>query len=215
MQTLLTPQLSAPSINIHKLIGAMTIAAVITFSTFVLMDMLISNDEITRVPTTESTVIDLYPDFEDEPVITKKKVLPKPKVKPKPEPIPKMVETTPQQNLNPGLYVSSFEGPTINTGISPSLGMDDGMARPIVRVEPKYPPAAARDGKEGWVKLSFSISTQGTVNNIQVVDAEPKRVFNQAAKRALAKWKYKPNMEQGKPQQQDGMVVMLDFKLES
>ncbi|MEP1384504.1 MAG: TonB family protein [Paraglaciecola sp.] len=215
MQILTPFHTPAPKFNISKLVGTFTLAAVITFATFAVMHRLISNDEITRIPTTESTVIDLYPDFEDEPVITKKKVLPEPKVKPKPEPIPKMVETTPQQNLNPGLYVSSFEGPTINTGISPSLGMDDGMARPIVRVEPKYPPAAARDGKEGWVKLSFSISTQGTVNNIQVVDAEPKRVFNQAAKRALAKWKYKPNMEQGKPQQQDGMVVMLDFKLGS
>ncbi|MEP2601976.1 MAG: energy transducer TonB, partial [Paraglaciecola sp.] len=146
MQTLLTPQLSAPSINIHKLIGAMTIAAVITFSTFVLMDMLISNDEITRAPETESTPINLNYNFDEEPLINKPKVLPKPKVKPKPEPIPKIVETLPQQNLNPGLYVSAFEGPTINTSITPNLGMDDGVARPIVRVEPKYPATAARDG---------------------------------------------------------------------
>lgn len=215
MQTLLTPQLSAPSINIQKLIGAITIAAAITFSTFVLMDMLISNDEITRATATQSTPINLNYNFDEEPLIIKPKVLPKPKVKPKPEPIPRVIESTPQQNLNPSLYVSTFEGPTINTGISPNLGMDDGVARPIVRVEPKYPATAARDGKEGWVKLSFSINTQGAVNNIKVVDAEPKRVFEQAARRALAKWKYKPNIVQGTPQPQDDMVVMLDFKLGS
>ena len=216
MQANVTPQYySAPTFNIQKLIGAIALAAAITFSTFAVMDMLISNDEITRAPVLESTPINLNHNFDDEPVITKPQILPKPKVKPKPEPIPKIVETISQQNLNPGLYVNTFEGPKISTGISPNLGMDDGTARPIVRVEPKYPAAAARDGKEGWVKLSFSISTQGTVANIKVVESDPKRVFDQAARRALAKWKYKPNMVQGKPQPQDGMVVMLDFKLDS
>lgn len=216
MQAHVTPQYySAPTFNIQKLIGAIALAAAITFSTFAVMDMLISNDEITRLPEIKSTPITLNYNFDDEPVITKPKVLPKPKVKPKPEPIPKIVEATPLQNLNPGLYVSRFEGPAISTNISPNLGMDDGSARPIVRVEPKYPASAARDGKEGWVKLSFSISTQGTVDNIEVLDSEPRRIFDQAARRALAKWKYKPNMVQGTPQPQDGMVVMLDFKLDS
>ncbi|MEP2651910.1 MAG: energy transducer TonB [Paraglaciecola sp.] len=215
MQTFASFHPSSSKVKLPKLTATIVLAAGITFATFVVMNILISNNNITRTPVTETTTINLNYNFDEEPLVTKPRELPKPKVKPKPEPIPKVVETITQQNLNPGLYVSNFEGPAISTTISPSLGMDDGTARPIVRVEPKYPPAAARDGKEGWVKLSFSISTQGRVNNINVIESEPRRVFDQAARRALAKWKYKPNMVEGKPQAQDGMVVMLDFKLDS
>jgi protein TonB len=119
----------------------------------------------------------------------------------------------PKNGLDPTLYVSNFNGPIIKQNITPNFGTEDGDARPIVRVEPKYPIVAAQEGLEGWVHLSFSITSSGTVSKIQVIEAQPKRVFNQAAKRALAKWKYKPNIFAGKAQVQDGMMVMLDFKL--
>ncbi|MFT2090342.1 energy transducer TonB [Paraglaciecola sp. 2405UD69-4] len=215
MQTIASFHPSQSKVELPKLTAAIALAAGLTFGTFAVMHLLISNDEITRPPETKTTIVNLNHNFDDEPITTKPRELPKPKVKPKPEPIPKVVETITQQNLNPGLYVNTFKGPTINTAITPNLGMDNGAARPIVRVEPKYPAAAARDGKEGWVRLSFSITSQGTVDNISVLDSEPRRVFDQAARRALAKWKYKPNMVQGKPQAQDGMEVMLDFKLDS
>ena len=90
----------------------------------------------------------------------------------------------------------------------------DGDATPIVRIEPKYPVQAARDGKEGWVKLSFTINEVGGVEDIEVMDAEPKRIFDREARRALDKWKYKPKIEDGKPIKQFGLIVQLDFKLD-
>jgi protein TonB len=89
----------------------------------------------------------------------------------------------------------------------------DGDATPIVRIEPQYPIAAARDGKEGWVQLSFSIDELGGVVDIEVIDAEPKRLFDREAKRALSKWKYKSKIVDGKPIKQTGLQVQLDFKL--
>ena len=88
------------------------------------------------------------------------------------------------------------------------------MVMPIVRIEPKSPAQAARDGKEGWVKLSFTINEVGGVEDVDVIDADPKRVFDREAKRALRKWKYKPKVEDGKPMKQPGMKVQLDFKLD-
>ena len=78
---------------------------------------------------------------------------------------------------------------------------------------PKYPTQAARDGKEGWVQLSFTIDELGGVTDVEVIDAEPKRIFDREAKRALRKWKYRPKIIDGKPQKQPGLQVQLDFKL--
>jgi protein TonB len=90
----------------------------------------------------------------------------------------------------------------------------DGDATPIVRIEPKYPAQAARDGREGWVQLSFTIDELGGVTDIKVLAAEPKRLFDREAKRALRKWKYRPKVVDGKPQRQSGMQVQLEFNLD-
>lgn len=90
----------------------------------------------------------------------------------------------------------------------------DGDATPIVRIEPQYPIAAARDGKEGWVQLSFTINKLGGVEDVKVIKSKPKRVFDKEARRALKKWKYKPRIIDGKAQRVPGQTVQLDFSLE-
>jgi protein TonB len=51
------------------------------------------------------------------------------------------------------------------------------------------------------------------VIDVDVIDADPKRIFDREAKRALRKWKYRPKIIDGKPQKQVGLQVQLDFKL--
>ena len=48
-------------------------------------------------------------------------------------------------------------------GMKQTLTRPTGDASPIVRINPKYPTSAARDGIEGWVQLSFNISPTGEV----------------------------------------------------
>lgn len=88
-------------------------------------------------------------------------------------------------------------------------------AKPIIRVPPQYPIEASREGIEGWVQLEFTIDSSGTVKDVKVTDSEPKRVFDSEAKRALRKWKYKPQMVEGKATELPNMQVVLDFKLNS
>ncbi|GGF61277.1 hypothetical protein GCM10011338_11930 [Alteromonas lipolytica] len=83
----------------------------------------------------------------------------------------------------------------------------------IVRIDPKYPPQAARDGLNGWVMLSYTITENGSVSDISVLDSSPERVFDREARRALSKWKYKPVIKQGKPQAVPGVMVLLEFAL--
>ncbi|WP_053084575.1 energy transducer TonB [Catenovulum maritimum] len=88
----------------------------------------------------------------------------------------------------------------------------DSPASPIVRIAPAFPAAAARDGVEGWVKLKYDVGSDGKVSNIAVVESQPKRIFDRAAKQAVVKWIYKPATENGKPIKSQ-VEILLEFKL--
>ena len=145
------------------------------------------------------------------------------KQKAKIPPPPKMT-TPPERNVEAPSDVMTADtltfSPTVNIAIdkmpssSPNFIAQNGQASPIVRVPPKYPVTAARDGIEGWVELSFSIDKTGRVFDAKVVQAEPKRLFNKAALKALKRWKYKPTIENGNAQIQQGQSVVLEFNLE-
>ena len=87
------------------------------------------------------------------------------------------------------------------------------QAEPIVRVEPKYPLAAAQQNIEGSVVLQFDIGLDGSTSNIKVVKAVPEQVFDKNSIAALQKWRYKPQIVKGKPQVQQNLLVQLDYRL--
>jgi TonB family protein len=66
-------------------------------------------------------------------------------------------------------------------------------------MEIDYPPEAVRMNIEGWVELSYTVTAQGTIANINVVNSNPVRVFDNAAIKALSHMRYKPMMQGGKP----------------
>lgn len=63
-------------------------------------------------------------------------------------------------------------------------------AVPVRREAPDYPFLAYRDGLEGHVKLQFNVDRRGRVRNPRVVEANPARVFDAAALKALKKWTF-------------------------
>jgi protein TonB len=67
----------------------------------------------------------------------------------------------------------------------------------VSRIPPQYPYRAQRRGIEGWVKVSLLITEQGTVQDVVVIEAEPEGMFDNAAVRAVSKWKFKPRIENG------------------
>lgn len=85
---------------------------------------------------------------------------------------------------------------------------------PVLRVTPAYPSRASRRGIEGWVEVSFTITSTGATDNVQVVAEDPPGVFGRAATKAVRKWKYKPQMVEGKVQPRPGIRVLLKFELE-
>ena len=108
---------------------------------------------------------------------------------------------------------ASIGGLSIGQGLS--LGGSDRDIMPLVRVNPEYPPRAQSHGIQGWVLIQFTISAAGTVKDARVVDAEPKGVFDDAALKAVARWKYTPKVEEGVAVERRGVQVKLTFQLES
>jgi protein TonB len=199
-----------------RLIASIFLGALVAFTLFVVMAKLVENTGEPGDPPEAPPVIDIIMSEPDESTNTRQRRPPPPPPPPKEPPKVEMVEP---DAAEPDSNAFSLNIPGVDTGsVGVSIGgvgamMRDGDATPIVRIDPKYPPEAARDGKEGWVELSFTINTVGGVEDVEVIDAEPKRIFDREAKRALRKWKYRPKVVDGIAQRQPGLKVRLDFTL--
>jgi protein TonB len=85
---------------------------------------------------------------------------------------------------------------------------------PLVRINPDYPPRALSRGLEGWVQVQFTITPTGTVANAVVINAEPKNIFDDAALKAIARWRYNPKVEGGTAVERVGVQTIIRFQLE-
>jgi len=72
-----------------------------------------------------------------------------------------------------------------------------GQVAPTNRVNPSYPPRAQRRGMEGFVEVEFVIERNGSVDgsSIRVTNAQPRRVFEDAAREAIARWQFEPSQQ--------------------
>jgi protein TonB len=208
----LAEQSPRPYQTLNKVLLSFIGACGVTFAAFAFMQHLISQDlEFKQSPITYTPVF--LPEVkQDSPVETKRPLPPPPKPAPKAPPKPTLNAEAPPMAFN-GLG----NAPIVETGpiqMGSSMQPSDMQATPIVRVEPRYPVTAARDGTQGWVELHFTISETGTVIDARVANAEPKRVFNREALKALKRWKYRPQVINGQPQPMPGQKVVLEFKLD-
>ncbi len=63
----------------------------------------------------------------------------------------------------------------------------------IKKVPPEFPSEAAKKGiSAGSVKAKLITEADGKVSDVEIVEAEPKRVFDRAVKAALMEWKCEP-----------------------
>lgn len=115
-----------------------------------------------------------------------------------------------------GLGTIDFNAPNLDIDIGPAVAGDIRIAReltPLVRVSPDYPPGALAKRIEGFVLLRFEVTETGSVENPEVLRAEPEGLFDRAAKRAVTRWKFQPQIRDGKPTRvvtMNRIVFMLD-----
>lgn len=91
------------------------------------------------------------------------------------------------------------------SAVLPAQAVQAADLKPTKRVEPTYPPEAARNGTTGFVDVEFEVDPAGKVAAVSVVSAKPARTFEAAAVRAVKQWQFEPGGGKGK--------VRLNFSL--
>jgi protein TonB len=136
--------------------------------------------------------------------------------RPKPQQVPEMPDMT-RTNFEAGESNANFNmnvGSDVSMGNITVSGGSDRDIMPLVRIPPEYPRRAMSRGIEGWVQFEFTITPAGTVADVKVVDADPKGMFEDAATKAILRWKYNPKVEEGRAVERRGVRTILRFELE-
>jgi len=192
---------------------ALGVGTLTTLALFFLMTTLVSGTQ-TGVDKGESTEIqDFVRVSREESTRSKEREMPKRPEPPKRPPPPNQQQTQtqvqgpalnidiPKIDVAPGGGGGVFvpvTGATGGAGVAANFG--DGDLIPIVRIEPQWPREALVEGISGFVRLSFTVMEDGAVEpgSVRVIESKPPRLFDSSATRAVARWKFKPRVVDGK-----------------
>jgi protein TonB len=154
------------------------------------------------------------------------KVSPKPKPKPKPEPDPEPAEEAPAPPTpaappppaapTVGQFTQGAQAaPTGSQGPAglPTGSLNDSDIKPLRMDPPVYPRMALTRGIEGRVKVLFTITSDGRIADIQVLESTPPRMFDNAVRDAMDKWRFEPRVSGGRIVARQATKVFF-FKLE-
>jgi len=121
----------------------------------------------------------------------------------------------------PALPIAGYERSTSRSDAGPALtlapvalpGVQQRDLEAVATPGPTYPPQAFRQGVEGWVEVEYTVTERGATTDVEVVAAEPRGVFDDAAISAVAGWRYRPRIVNGQPVAQRTSVT-LRFNVE-
>lgn len=192
---------------------------------FMLMNTLVSRGEV-GVDAQRRQPLLQFIRMDDQEEIVRRREREKPKPPEKMEPIPRMealaapqTPTTPVPELE--LPLPELRPDLALTGLPLAAPAEPkGPMRyiqtltPVIQIPPRYPRRAQLDGISGWVRLEFIVNPDGTVSDVTVVEAEPRRgIFDQEAVRALSRWRFHPQIRDGEPVPALATIV-IKFSLE-
>jgi len=193
---------------------SIVIGVVVTMSLLFLMQVLIASGKQALTKPRDRAKLEFVRVKRNEALNTEDFTPEKP---PKPPETPP--ETPPQDmdNIDPSAPTISVAPPTVSTDTSiggpGGMNIAEGDYLPIVRVAPVYPARALSRGLEGYVDMSFTVTTTGTVRD-PVVMFSTSSLFERAAIRAVLKFKYKPRVVDGVPVDVPNVKTRITFKIE-
>ena len=93
---------------------------------------------------------------------------------------------------------SKFAGPAAAAilAMAMSLGARAGDLTPVSRVDPEFPREAVSAGADtGRVKARMTIDATGEVTRVEIIEANPRRLFDRAVVKTLSQWKFSAGAE--------------------
>lgn len=207
------PLMTSP---LPRLLVALVLSAAVTLGLFFLMQSLIKAGGSAMTDAPKGSVMDFVRVKREESAQKKDR---KPKKPPKPEQPPPQLQQpqldspAPNTNSNTMSFAADI-GADISLGSGLALESGDGEYLPIVKVAPVYPRRALSRGIEGYVIVEFTVSKQGSVKDVTVIEANPADIFNQAAMDAALKFKYKPRVVNGEAAEVAGVQNRITFEID-
>lgn len=94
-----------------------------------------------------------------------------------------------QAQITAGLPEASASDTALATTTAPAATREGSLA-PLATRAPAYPRAARLQGVEGSVVLEFSLDAGGQPVGVSILSAQPRGVFERAARDAIAAWRF-------------------------
>ena len=196
---------------------AFVVSLAITLGLFFLMQSLIKMGGSALTEPPKGSVLDFVRIKPEEQVQKKER---KPRKPPKPEEPPPPMDSPQMDSPSPD---ADSSGMSFAADVGDSMALEggglaleggDGEYLPIVKVSPVYPRRALQRGIEGFVIVEFTVTKQGAVKDVFVIEANPEGIFEQAAMDAAKNFKYKPRVVNGEPAEVSGVQNRITFQID-
>lgn len=211
IQPLLEPITLGPRIGAYgRLFAAGLLAAIVTIGLLFLMRHFVAIDESTldeRAPVGNLVFLRTVPDQEPPPP---RQIRVDPPPPPEPPPQTREWKYTPTGGYDEGGYEPAQ--PSVEVGHREAT--ESRLAIPLLRQAPDYPQRLRARGVEGWVVVSFTITETGATADAVVIESSPPGAFDAAALRAIARYKYHPQLIAGRPVPMPGMTLRIVFEMD-
>lgn len=179
---------------------------------YVLMESMISRDSVRLVQGFDAHTIDFVrTSMEEETRTRDRRRTPPPKPQEIKRPRAEVEDIASRAQALPTDVQSYAVSSLLGEGAGVALGqrlvegsgavMETMMASdltPISMLPPEYPMAARDRGIEGWVDLAFVVTEEGLVVDPEILGAEPRGIFERAARTAVLRWRFRPHMRGGR-----------------
>lgn len=179
-----------------KLPVVLVSALIINALMFTAIEYMIGMDQIRLADATDFDIANFIRVAEQPPDVNSRRDAKAPE-KPKPD-MEQNVERLSPTSAGGSAIGFAVDMPNVEIDLGGSIQIARELT-PLVRIPADYPVSALAKGIEGFVEMRFVVTETGAVADPEVLRADPPGIFDRSARRAVLKWKYQPQMVEGKP----------------